>query len=55
MVIGEFLVSINAITQEQCQEVLEAQKKDPERLFGEIAIELGYINDEAIDKYLATK
>lgn len=55
MVIGEFLVSINAISAEQCREVLNIQKKEPEKLFGEIAIELGYINDDAIDKYLASK
>lgn len=53
--IGEFLVSINAITEAQCQEILAVQDKEPEKLFGEIAIELGYINDDAIDKYLASK
>ncbi len=55
MKIGEFLVSIEAISQEQCQEVLDIQNREPDRLFGEIAIELGYINDEAIDRYLNQK
>ncbi len=53
--LGEFLVRIGAITKEQVEEVLETQKKEPDRLFGEIAIDLGYINNEAVDKYLETK
>jgi hypothetical protein len=50
--IGEFLVQIGAIKQYQVDDVLRLQKEGDTRLFGEIAIELGYINDEAIKKYL---
>ena len=50
--IGEFLVRIGAMTQAQCNEVLERQKIEPDRLFGEIGLELGYIDDKAIDTYL---
>jgi len=50
--IGEFLVKIGAMTSEQLTEVLEQQKKEPDRLFGEIAVGLGYINDSAVDTFL---
>ncbi len=51
--IGEFLVQIGAMKQYQVDDVLRVQKKGDQRMFGEIAIELGYVNDEAIKKYLA--
>ncbi|TVQ39942.1 MAG: hypothetical protein EA384_05065 [Spirochaetaceae bacterium] len=51
--IGDFLVNIGAMTAEQRDAVLLQQQKDPTRLFGEIAIELGYIKDGAVDSYLA--
>jgi hypothetical protein len=50
--IGEFLVQIRAMTIEQVGEVLRLQGKGDARMFGEIAIELGYIDDGAIRKYL---
>jgi hypothetical protein len=50
--IGEFLVKIGAMTREQRNEILDLQKEEPHRLFGEIAVELGYINDAAIDTFL---
>ncbi|MDA3951240.1 MAG: hypothetical protein PF508_18680 [Spirochaeta sp.] len=50
--IGEFLVKIGAMTPEQRDEILDRQKEEPDRLFGEIAVELGYINDAAIDTFL---
>ena len=50
--IGEFLVVIGAITQEQVQHVLKLQAGGDTRIFGEIALELGYLDDEAIKKYL---
>lgn len=53
--IGEFLVHIGAMTREQVNEVLERQKLEPDKLFGHIAIELGYIDDEAIDRFLSDK
>lgn len=53
--IGEFLVKIGALTAAQRDEVLTKQTESPNRLFGEIAIELGYINDSAVDQYLEQK
>ena len=53
--IGDFLVRIGAMTTEQVYEVLTRQQMEPGRLFGELAIELGYINDSAIDKFLTEK
>jgi hypothetical protein len=50
--IGEFLVQIKAMSNAQVGEVLRLQKSGDARMFGEIAIELGYIDDEAIKKYL---
>jgi hypothetical protein len=50
--IGEFLVQIGVMKQYQVDDVLRLQEAGDTRLFGEIAIELGYIDDEAIKKYL---
>ena len=48
--IGEGLIRIGAISKEQVKEILKLQKEGDDRLFGEIAIALGYINDKAIDR-----
>ena len=53
--IGEGLVRIGAMTEVQVEDVLAKQKDGTNRLFGEIAIELGYIDDDAIKKYLDSK
>ena len=53
--IGEGLVRIGVMTKAQVDEVLQKQKNGDDRLFGEIAIELGYINDEALMSYLNIK
>ena len=53
--IGEGLIRIGAMTEEQVKDVLKRQKEGDTRLFGEIAISLGYIDDEAIRKYLESK
>ena len=53
--IGDFLVRIGAMTKPQVSQVLERQASEPNRLFGEIAIEMGFINDSAVDSYLASK
>jgi hypothetical protein len=50
--IGEFLVRINAMSQEECDEVFMIQQNGDKRLFGEIAIEHGYVDKESIKKYL---
>ena len=49
--IGEFLIGINAMTEEQCNEILKLQEEGDQRLFGEIANALGYVDKSAIRKY----
>jgi|GEM_PF-546119 len=53
--IGEALVRIGAMKSYQVEDVLRLQQGGDRRMFGEIAIELGYIDDEAIRKYLSSK
>ena len=53
--IGEGLIRIGAMTREQVEDVLGKQKNGDDRLFGEIAIELGYVNDKAIMSYFNFK
>jgi hypothetical protein len=53
--IGEALVRIGAMSTEQVDQVLKIQKDGDDRLFGEIAIEQGFINDQAIQTYLESK
>ena len=53
--IGDVLVRIGAMTDQQVSQVLERQASEPHRLFGEIAIEMGFINDAAVDSYLTSK
>lgn len=50
--IGEFLVKIKAITPEQVQAVLHLQELGDTRRFGELALLLGYISDDAIKRYV---
>jgi len=53
--IGEGLMRIGAMKSYQVEDVLRIQKNGDKRLFGEIAIELGYIDDSAIRSYLESK
>lgn len=53
--IGDGLVRIGAMTEEQREEVLKIQSSGDDRMFGEIAVDLGYINDQAIMDYLDSK
>ena len=50
--IGGFLVKIGAMTQDQVESVLHLQEIGNKQRFGEIAIALGYLNDDAIKRYL---
>jgi len=51
--IGEYLVEIGAMSASQVTVVINHQKEGDTRLFGEIAMELGYLADnEPIDKFL---
>ncbi len=51
--IGETLIAIGAMTKDQVNRVLSLQKQGDSRRFGQIAIEMGFIDDAAIEKYLA--
>jgi hypothetical protein len=54
--IGDFLQRIGAMTQAQVDDVLKAQDADEElRMFGEIAIEKGYIDEAALKEYVERK
>lgn len=53
--IGEALVRIGAMQPYQVDDVLRVQEQGDGRLFGEIAIEMGYIDDEAIRRYLESR
>jgi hypothetical protein len=54
--IGDFLLRIGAMNENQVEEVLRIQREDEEpRMFGEIAVELGYIDDSALKKYIDEK
>ena len=51
--IGEYLVALGAMSETQVTTVINHQQSGDERLFGEIAMELGYLADnEPIDKFL---
>ena len=50
--IGEFLIRIGAMTQEQVDHVLRLQSQGDSRIFGELALELHYLNDDAIKRYV---
>lgn len=53
--IGEGLCRIGAMTDEQVNLVLKKQSEGDSRLFGEIAVEMGFVNVDAILTYLKTK
>jgi len=53
--IGEVLVRIGAMTRDQVETVLRRQRAGDSRLFGEIALDLGLVDDAAIQSYLNIK
>ena len=51
--IGELMVKMNMLSQEQVDAILDVQSKaEPRKLFGEIAIELGFANEWTIENAL---
>ena len=50
--IGEFLVRTGVMHEYQVKDVIVVQKNGDRRLFGEIAIEFGYINDVVLHRYV---
>ncbi len=53
--IGDGLVRIGAMTEEQRNQVIEKQQSGDGRMFGEIAIELDFINDKIIMDYINSR
>ncbi|MDA3811159.1 MAG: hypothetical protein PF518_12625 [Spirochaetaceae bacterium] len=50
--LGEMLQRLGALTDKQINEILNYQKENPTMLFGQIAIKLGFITNELLEKYL---
>jgi len=50
--IGEFLIRIQAINTHQVRQILQAQKSGDPRRFGDIAVDLGFVRDDAIKRYV---
>ncbi len=53
--IGDGLVRIGAMSAEERDKVLKMQNDGDQRMFGEIAIDLKFIDDNAILKFLESK
>ncbi len=50
--IGEGLVRMGEMTEEQVQKVLESQKNGDKRLFGEIAVDMDFIDVGSVIRYM---
>ena len=50
--IGEHFVNLHDLSFEQAEKVLKIQKKNKKKKFGEIAIELGFLELKMLDEYL---
>jgi hypothetical protein len=50
--IGDFLVRINEMSRDQVNKVLRLQQSGDKRRFGDIALELGYIGDNSLKRYV---
>lgn len=51
--IGQYLVRLDYLSFEQAEEVVRIQQENPGRKFGEIAVELGYIDRDILEEYIA--
>ncbi len=50
--IGEHFVNLKDLSFEQAEKVFSVQKKNKKKKFGEIAVELGFLELKKLDKYL---
>jgi len=50
--LGDMLVRLGALSKQQVAEVLRYQKEHPGMLFGQIAVQLGFITEQILNKYL---
>lgn len=53
--IGDFLVGIDQLSSEQAGLILDHQTRRPCKLFGELAVELGFVKDKTVRGYLTRK
>jgi hypothetical protein len=53
--IGGFLAAIGAMKAWQVEDVVLSQRRGDGRLFGEIAIGLGYVDDAALQLYVESR
>lgn len=50
--IGDGLVKMGEMTEEEVQKVLKAQQEGDKRLFGEIAVDLNFIDIGSVIRYM---
>ena len=50
--IGEYFVSLDILSFEQAENILKVQNEYPNKKFGEIAVQLGYLDQRDVEKYL---
>ena len=50
--IGEYFVSLNILSFEQAEKILKVQNEYPNKKFGEIAVQLGYLDQRDVEEYL---
>lgn len=53
--IGQGLVRSGVLSSANVEQILTIQRRDDERLFGEIAVDLGYTQDRTIRDYLEAR
>ena len=53
--IGDFLVRIGAMTEGQVGQIIAAQKGGDGRMFGEIAIAMGFVDENALKAFVERK
>lgn len=52
LIIGEHFVNLKDLSFEQAEKILRFQKKNKEKKFGEIAVELGFLEPKKLNKFL---
>ncbi len=53
--IGEGLIQIGAMSEEQVQDVLRLQREGNDSLFGIMAMELGYVDEQSLLNYVEAR
>ncbi|MGL1891116.1 MAG: hypothetical protein OCD02_05780 [Spirochaetaceae bacterium] len=50
--IGQSLIRLDLLSFDQAEEVLRVQQEEPHRIFGDIAMSLGYISSDDLDGFI---